>query len=138
VNDSEKSEKIDEEDVRARFPDPDEVRVPRRDMPEPPKAEFEPPTLPKVEPFRRGRYDGPDGGGSPATDIKGTGLALTIGIQLFASIAGGFGLGLLLDRYVFKTSPQGVPWGLILGFMLGMASGIWTTVRLVRQLNRES
>ncbi|GEM_PF-7052011 len=127
------SEKND--DIRARFPDPEAVRIPGRgDLPEPPRVKYTPPTLPEVQPFRRGRFDGPDGGGGGA-DLRSTGIALTIGIQLFAAVAGGVGLGLLVDRYLLGN--PATPWGLIGGFFLGTASGVWTTVRLVKQLNRE-
>lgn len=132
------------DDLRARFPDPENdprLKTPRgSDLPEVPKTEFTRPSLPQVEPFRQGRggsgRGGSGRGGVPsAADIRGAGLASAIGIQLFMSIGGGVGLGALVDKFALHGPTT--PWGLITGFFLGAVAGFMNMMRLVNRLNRD-
>jgi len=120
----------EEGDLRERFPDPDAVRVPRGSaLPEVPKVEFTRPTLPGPSPDASTRpLLGPLKG-----DLRGMGEASTIGMTLVFSIAIGAGLGALVDRFILKGSPT--PWGLIVGFLMGTASGFINLVRVSNRLN---
>lgn len=124
----------DEEALRARFPDPEtdaRLQTPRGEsLPEAPRVEFQRPTLPQADPLAKNpRLT------SLMTDLRGMGAASTIGITLVASIAIGTGLGWLADKLIGGGS--GTPWGLIIGFLLGTASGFVNLVRVANRLNRD-
>lgn len=125
--------RADEDDLRARFPDPDadaRLRVPRGEaLPTAPRIEFERPALPEDRRPEGGFRLRPSG-----MDLRGMGAASTIGITLVASIAIGTGFGWLVDTYLLRST--GTPWGLIVGFLLGTASGFINLVRVANALNR--
>ena len=123
----------DAEDLRARFPDPEtdaRLRTPRGEaLPDVPEARYERPKPPPDPASQRGS------GLSPLSpDLRGMGEASTIGIMLVASIAIGAGLGWLVDTFVLRSA--GTPWGLIVGFLLGVASGFVNLVRVANRLNK--
>jgi F0F1-type ATP synthase assembly protein I len=123
----------DEDDLRARFPDVDadeRLRVPQgRALPEVPQVEFSRPRLPQPDP------EAPISGLGPLkADLRGMGEASTIGMTLVFSIAIGAGLGYLVDRFVFGGR-SATPWGLIVGFLMGTASGFINLVRVANRLN---
>lgn len=130
-----------DKDLRARFPDPDNdarLRTPRVDeLPPPPRVNFERPRPRKPEQNVRRR--GIRLGGSPLTDdMRGAGIASTVGITLAASIAVGTGLGWLFDTFVLKGRTAGAtPWGLIVGFLVGTASGFVNLGRVAGRLNKD-
>ena len=55
------------------------------------------------------------------------GFGLRVGIELFAALIVGVGLGWLADRYLGTR-----PWGLLVGFFLGSAAGILNAFRAVQ------
>ncbi len=128
------ADKNDEEDddLLGRFPDPEadeRLRVPRGDaLPEVPEAKFTRPTLPQPDPAK----DAP-GFSSLKGDMRGMGEASTIGMTLVFSIAIGAGFGYLFDTFVLKN--PATPWGLIVGFLLGTASGFINLVRVANRIN---
>ena len=130
-----KSEKEGEEDdLRTRFPDPDadaRLQVPRGDaLPQVPAAEFRRPTLPEVDPLAKN----PKLRHLPG-ELRGMGAASTVGLTLVISIAIGAGLGWLVDKFLLRD--PATPWGLIVGFLIGVASGFLNLVRVANQLNRD-
>jgi len=54
---------------------------------------------------------------------------LRIGLELVVAVAVGVGVGLLLDKYVGTR-----PWGMIVGFFLGVAAGMVNVYRTVAGL----
>lgn len=68
-------------------------------------------------------------------NLRSTGQAMTIGTSLVASIIVGTLFGWLADKYLLHSA--GTPWGLIVGFMLGTASGFVNLIRVANQLNRD-
>lgn len=130
---SETNRDDEEDDLRTRFPDPDKderLRTPRGDaLPEAPKVEFNRPTLKRAETPETIRYGGALG------NLREMGAASTIGITLVASIGIGAGLGWAVDKYLLHNT--GTPWGLIVGFFLGVASGFINLVRVANRLNRD-
>jgi F0F1-type ATP synthase assembly protein I len=68
-------------------------------------------------------------------DMRSSGQALTIGTSLVASIIVGTGAGWLVDKYLLHST--GTPWGLVCGFMLGVASGFVNLIRVTNQLNKD-
>ena len=123
----------DDEDLRARFPDvgtDERLRVPRGDsLPHVPDARFERPVLRRPEdalaksPRLKAMTD----------DLRGFGMAGTVGMTLVFSIGIGAGLGWAVDHFLLKDPPT--PWGLIVGFLLGTASGFINLVRVTNRLN---
>ncbi len=60
------------------------------------------------------------------------GLASGIGIQFGAAVLVGMGLGLLVDRFAHTS-----PWFLLLGLVLGIASGVYSVVRMAMKEMRQ-
>lgn len=123
----------EKDDLRARFPDPDtdeRLRVPSgAALPDVPKVEFSRPTLPGPDPSKPASpLLGPIKG-----DLRSMGEASTIGLTLVVSIAIGAGLGYLVDQFVLGR--PATPWGLIAGFLLGVASGFVNLIRVTNRLN---
>ncbi len=122
-----------DDELRARFPDPEtdgRLRTPRGDaLPEAPRVEFQRPTFKRPEAPEGGRYGGALG------NLREMGAASTIGITLVASIAVGAGLGWAVDTFLLHSA--GTPWGLIVGFFLGVTSGFINLVRVANRLNRD-
>jgi ATP synthase protein I len=54
------------------------------------------------------------------------GVGMQIGLELVVSVAVCAGLGWLVDRGLGTK-----PWGVVIGFFLGVAVGIWTVYRAV-------
>ena len=77
----------------------------------------------------------PGGGMFSGGNMRGSGQALTIGTSLVASIIVGTGAGWLVDKYLLHSGAT--PWGLIVGFMLGVASGFMNLIRVANQLNKD-
>ena len=123
----------DDDDLRARFPDPEtdgRLRTPRGDaLPESPKVTFRRPTFQRADQSEKG------GIGRSAGNLRAMGIASTIGISLVASIGVGTGLGWMADTFLLHST--GTPWGLIVGFLLGVASGFVNLVRVANRLNRD-
>lgn len=76
------------------------------------------------------------GGDSNLGNVRGMGQAMTIGTGLVASIAVGTGLGWAVDKYLLHSG-SGTPWGMIVGFLIGVASGFVNLVRVANELNRQ-
>ena len=80
--------------------------------------------------LRKARGDAkPAGRGTQSGDSEGgrwLGVAFRIGVELVAAMIVSVGIGLLIDWW-FGTKP----WGMIVMFMLGAATGIRNVYRLV-------
>lgn len=126
------------DDIVARFPKPEDVTVGRiSDLPEPPKMTYNRPNLRRdTDPLPEGTKSVLANVGSNSRNLRSMGVAGTIGISLAVSIGVGAGLGWLVDTYLLG-SPQ-PPWGLIVGFLLGVFSGFANLIRITNQLNRDS
>lgn len=131
------------DDIASRFPDVEKdqrLKTPRgRDLPEPPQVTFTPPTLPQSRILREdgigvGGLRGGGGAGIGRDDLRGTGLASAAGISLVVAILACTGIGWAIDKYALHST--GTPWGLIIGFMIGVASGFMNLFRLTAQINR--
>lgn len=133
-----KAEVDDEDDLRARFPDvetDERLRVPTGSaLPAPPRMEISRPAPPNEKnktsrvPF--GALRGAELGEG---DLRSLGEASTVGWTLALSVLIGAGLGYLADRFVLHSGAT--PWGLIVGFLLGTASGFVSLVRVTNRLN---
>ena len=112
------------EELDAKFPD-----IPAREkVPEPPAVSFTRPTLPDSSPVVKS-----SGSKSLAVgEMRGMGMAMTLGTSLVSSIIAGVVLGWLLDRFLIKNT---TPWGLIGGFFLGAISGFVNLIRTANQIN---
>nr|CAA9260131.1 hypothetical protein AVDCRST_MAG63-2483 [uncultured Armatimonadetes bacterium] len=125
----------EQDDLLARFPDPEadeRLRVPRGDaLPGVPDVRFERPRPRKPDAEGEGRLRLRPLG----SELRGMGAASTVGITLVASIAIGAGLGWLVDNFLLRD--PATPWGLIVGFLLGTASGFVNLVRVSNHLNRD-
>lgn len=64
---------------------------------------------------------------------SGLGIGLRIGMELIVAVMVGVAIGWFFDR-TFGTKP----WGLMVFFMLGMASGILNVIRVANKLNDTS
>lgn len=123
-----------EDDLRARFPDVDtdeRLRVARGAvLPEVPQIVFQRPTLPQIDlaaksaPLR-----------NLSGDLRGAGVASTIGLSLMVAILVGTGLGWLADTYLLHK--PATPWGLITGFFVGTITGFINLIRTANRLNRD-
>lgn len=135
----ERVNEADEDDLRARFPDPEtdeRLRVPAANaLPPPPRMEISRPTLPGENDKKTSRagFGALRGAEFGEGDLRSLGEASTIGWTLALSVVIGAGLGYLVDKFVLHSGAT--PWGLIVGFLLGTASGF---VNLVRVSNRLS
>lgn len=141
-----------DEEIRARFARVEEQArldaAPHDVLPPVPEVKFERPALPGAKSAAKGTSSGSEWGNSsgPASgggtllgsagNVRGFGLAMTIGTNLVASILVGTGLGWAADRYLLHSA--GTPWGLIVGFMLGVASGFVSLVRTANRLNDDA
>jgi len=130
----------DPDDLARRFPDLNEderLVAARRALPDPPSKTFTRPAKamrqgePGADSGRWGRMR--DDAGLNAKDLRGAGLAYTVGYQFVGTILAGAGVGWLADRYLLHSA--GTPWGVIAGFLLGCVGGFYTLFRLTRQLN---
>jgi F0F1-type ATP synthase assembly protein I len=133
-DDDNENEKF-EEDLAARFPDLEEdarLKAGSTSLPDIPDVRFERPATKTANPPKPG--EGRAGSFVSDRSLRGMGQASTIGITLVASIAIGTGFGYLLDRYVIKSA---TPWGLIIGFLLGVVSGFINLVRVANSLNQD-
>jgi ATP synthase protein I len=65
--------------------------------------------------------------GGDITSGGALGFGLRVGIELIAGLIVGVGLGWLADRYIGTR-----PWGLLAGFLLGSAAGIFNVFRAVQ------
>ncbi len=135
---SEPDETIKETDnIAERFPKPEQVTVGHKyNLPDPPKGTFNRPNLRRdTDPLPEGTKSVLANAGRGAQNLRNMGVGGTIGISLVVSIGVGAGLGWLFDKYVLG-SPQ-TPWGLIIGFMLGVFSGFANLIRVTNRLNRD-
>ncbi len=130
----------DENDLlRARFPDPESderLRVPTgSDLPVPPRMEILRPQTggPDEEKTSRVGFGALRGAEFGEGDLCSLGEASTIGWTLALSVVIGAGLGYLVDKFVLHSGAT--PWGLIVGFLLGTASGFVNLVRVSNRLN---
>ena len=67
------------------------------------------------------------GGGEPGD--SGVGIAVRVGIELVGTLAGGVGIGWLLDRWLGTG-----PWLMVVFFFLGGAAGVLNVYRAVRNI----
>jgi hypothetical protein len=128
------------DDLADRFPDVErDERLQPVDLPEAPRVTFERPTTQaargdrppeREEGIRLGRA-----GQMSGKDLRSAGIASTIGWGLAGSIIAGTLLGHLVDRYLLGS--PATPWGLIVGFLLGVVSGFVNLVRAANRLNRD-
>jgi F0F1-type ATP synthase assembly protein I len=130
----------DEDDLlRARFPDPENderLRVPTGSaLPSPPQMEISRPAPPEESNQETNRVGlgALRGAEFGEGDLRSLGEASTIGWTLALSVVIGAGLGYLVDRFVLHSGAT--PWGLIVGFLLGTASGFVNLVRVTNRLN---
>ena len=134
----------DADDIRARFANVEQADTGTHiDLPPVPHVSYQrPPTPEEREAAARekARESGArtfGGGvvGSASGDMKGSGQALTIGTGLVGSIVAGTFLGWLADKYLLHSGAT--PWGLIIGFFLGVVSGFINLVRVANRLNKD-
>ncbi len=125
----------DPDELARRFPDLNEderLRAARRALPDPPQRTFTKPTIRQFEPMAdSGRFG--RGSGMNARDMRGVGLASTVGIQFVSMILAGAGLGWVADQYLLHS--KGTPWGIVAGVLLGSVGAFSAVFRLTRQLN---
>ena len=97
----------------------------------------QPPTLSKFdEELRqaRARHDKEQGAGKPGLAIEsGAGAGYRVGVELFAGMLFGGGLGWFLDRQLGTR-----PWLLVGLFLLGSAAGLLNSYRAIKRAERES
>ncbi len=113
------------------------------ELPPVPETNYARPNTQAAREAAPGQIEGrPLGGGigsrgliGSTSDVKGSAQALTIGTQLVGSIIAGTLLGWLADKYLLHSGAT--PWGLIVGFMLGVASGFVNLVRVANRLNKD-
>jgi F0F1-type ATP synthase assembly protein I len=138
------------EALLSRFPDPEtdeRLQTPRgSDIPQVPEIRFTRPDTQTARGYKprpkRARLSDRSGGSSPsqesdedpAGDYRNMGIASTIGFSLVGSIVAGTVLGLLVDRYLLRSTTT--PWGLIIGFLAGVLSGFISLIRVTNRLNR--
>jgi len=127
-----------DEELAARFPRPEEIVMPRgSDLPEPPKAAYQRPNLRRdTDPLPEGSNSVLAAVGQRSRNLRSLGVGGTIGISLVVSIGVGTGFGWLADKYLLHSTQM--PWGLIVGFMVGVGSGFYNLIRVTNQLNEES
>jgi len=77
----------------------------------------------------RADHGGPDGRGE-VTSGAAMGFGLRVGIELIAALLVGLALGWLADRYIGTR-----PWGLIAGFFLGSAAGVFGVIRAAQGMD---
>jgi F0F1-type ATP synthase assembly protein I len=136
---NEEDDAQDEDALRARFPDPENderLRVPTgSDLPVPPRMEISRPVPPSESDKKTNRvgFGALRGAEFGEGDLRSLGEASTIGWTLALSVVIGAGLGYLVDRFVLHSGAT--PWGLIVGFLLGTASGFVNLVRVSNRLN---
>jgi F0F1-type ATP synthase assembly protein I len=133
---SEENERTQGDEVISRFFDleTDERLKPPTDLPDPPDVKFKRPDTRTANPNR-----GTDGfrvGGSAikGSELRGMGLASSLGVGLVAAIAVGTGLGYLAD---YLLGNKGTPWGLITGFILGVTAGFVQLIRTANQITND-
>ncbi len=129
----------DEDDLRARFTDPEtdeRLRVPAGSaLPPPPQMKISRPVPPGENEKKTSRvgFGALRGAEFGEGDLRSLGEASTIGWTLALSVVIGAGLGYLVDRFLLHSGAT--PWGLIVGFLLGTASGFVNLVRVSNRLN---
>ena len=117
----------EDDDLRARFPDPESderLRVPTGSaLPPPPRMEISRPAPPGENDKKTSRvgFGALRGAEFGEGDLRSLGETSTIGWTLALSVVIGAGLGYLVDKFVLHSGAT--PWGLIVGFLLGTASG---------------
>lgn len=130
-----------DDELRARFPDPDrDERLQASaaaELPPVPEVTF---SRPNTQTARGGGQTTASGAGSGGGQgaapgaLRNLGVASTIGFSLVGSIAAGTLLGWLADRYILHSA--GTPWGLIVGFFAGVLSGFINLIRATNRLNQ--
>ena len=138
-----KTNEDDNDDVRARFAhlaEPAEEETETDDLPPVPQVSYGRPQTQTAREVRPGELTGRSGGGGiglvgSSRDVKGSGIALSIGTNLVAAIIVGTGLGWLVDKYLLHSTTT--PWGLIVGFLLGTVAGFVGLIRAANQLNKD-
>lgn len=122
------------DDVAARFVNPDEderLRAPKADdLPPVPKVAFTRPVVKEFAPLGTGGKVGH----VSVKNVRGAGLASSAGLLLFAAVALCTGLGALVDNFVLNK--PATPWGLIVGFFVGLLAGGIQLARLIQQLKQ--
>jgi F0F1-type ATP synthase assembly protein I len=134
------AEPTNSDDLADRFPDAEQdERLRPVELPEAPRVTFERPKTRAAQGERE--EEGTEvvrfgkAGSLSGKDLRSAGIASTIGWGLVASIAGGALLGHLVDRYLLGN--PATPWGLIVGFLLGVVSGFVNLIRVANRLNRD-
>lgn len=69
---------------------------------------------------------------NPAETVRKTGLALSAGITLFASVAALMLVGYIADRF-FDSSPKGLIIGLVLGAIVGFIQFFRITSQILKK-----
>lgn len=67
-----------------------------------------------------------------AVSSRGMSAGFRIAVEILAALAVGFGLGLVLDRWLGTA-----PWMLLLGFCLGCGAALVNVMRTAKQLEAE-
>ena len=123
-----------EEDVAARFADlQSDARLKVSEqyaLPDPPKMDFVRPVLKKTTFIPPGRY-----AKVAPEQMRNFGLAASAGWTLFGAVIGGIVLGMVVDKFLLKNPPT--PWGLIIGFFVGLVVGFMQLARILQQMNRK-
>jgi F0F1-type ATP synthase assembly protein I len=135
-------DEADEDEIRARFAGLDAAKpVPHDDLPPVPDVRIERPdtrTARGPEASAAARGDGPGSvlAGMGTRGLRGSSMALTVGTTLVASIGMGVGLGWLADRYLLHS--RETPWGLIVGFLVGVVYGFMNLIRVANRINSDA
>lgn len=86
----------------------------------------------RLDKARRGRETAPRaGGGGAGLAGNALGQGLRIGLELVVAIAVGVGVGWAFDNWLDTR-----PWGMILGFFLGVAAGMANVYRVMMGISR--
>ena len=138
-NKGEPDEQEPEVDLRERFPDVEQdarLQTSTSDLPPPPAFEAKPPRTRAAtgerasdETLKFGRA-----GNIKSGDLRGMGAGYMIGVSLVTSILVGAGLGWLADKFLIRSA---TPWGLIIGFFVGVVSGFVTMIQTAQKLNKD-
>ena len=135
-----------QDDIRARFAgledDSNAIRAANDDLPPVPVVSYERPGAKPTRKPSSGSGAANTGSESPLkgfvearSSLRGSSMALTIGTTLVASIVVGAGLGWLVDHFLLHNPPT--PWGLIVGFMIGVAYGFVNLIQVANRINRD-
>lgn|GEM_PF-6748035 len=103
------------------------LNAPKEELPSPPRVALERPDTETAH----GKFS--SNAEATGANLRNMSAGSLIGVSLVVSIVVGTALGWLVDKLMGNT---GTPWGLIVGFFLGVISGFGSVVRISNQLNK--